>query len=232
MKSATKTSLRNKHHPQEKNKVCIAYIYMVILYAVWILLHAIDRVLATHFLWIDNNSFPHVIYYLTKKITIWVLPALFIIYYSHFDLKKIMGFNRLKSIFVWGGGVGLMIGIVALAVKYYIYKPIFSFILDWNFYNTILVSPIVEELVFRGAVLQLLKTKYSFFISNLITGVFFLGIHLPGWYFQGRLLTHLLSPTGALSIFVLGLIFGYVAERSKSVTASTITHILSNFFYY
>ncbi|MBE3123029.1 MAG: CPBP family intramembrane metalloprotease [Thermoplasmata archaeon] len=35
---------------------------------------------------------------------------------------------------------------------------------------------------------------------------------------------------GALSIFILGLIFGYVAHRSKSVSGSIITHILNNLF--
>jgi membrane protease YdiL (CAAX protease family) len=44
-------------------------------------------------------------------------------------------------------------------------------------------------------------------------------------------MSNLSSPlSGALSIFVLGLIFGYVAHRSKSVSGSIITHMLNNLF--
>jgi membrane protease YdiL (CAAX protease family) len=39
----------------------------------------------------------------------------------------------------------------------------------------------------------------------------------------------LLSPLGgALSIFLLGWVFGFAAYKSKSTAASTITHIFNN----
>jgi hypothetical protein len=44
----------------------------------------------------------------------------------------------------------------------------------------------------------------------------FLGMHLPGWYFQDRLWQNLASPVGgALPILVLGLVFGLVGEKCR-----------------
>jgi ABC-type antimicrobial peptide transport system permease subunit len=66
---------------------------------------------------------------------------------------------------------------------------------------------------------------------HTLTAVFFLGIHLPGWYFQGRLLDMAAQPVGgALSIFIIGWTLGLVAYKSKSVAGSTLTHILNNLF--
>ncbi len=36
--------------------------------------------------------------------------------------------------------------------------------------------------------------------------------------------------SGALSILIIGWVLGFVARRSKSVAASTLTHILNNLF--
>jgi len=76
-----------------------------------------------------------------------------------------------------------------------------------------------------------LLRRYRFATANTLTAVFFLGIHLPGWYFQGRLRAMLAQPVGgALSIFLIGWVLGLVAHRSKSVAASTLAHILNNLF--
>jgi len=106
-----------------------------------------------------------------------------------------------------------------------------SFSLSWSLVNSLIVAPILEEILFRGAVLFALKQQYSFIIANCITSLLFLGLHLPGWYFQGCLLQKLASPvSGALSIFLLGLVFGYVAYKSKTVTGSILAHMFNNFF--
>lgn len=66
---------------------------------------------------------------------------------------------------------------------------------------------------------------------HALTAVFFLGIHLPGWYSQGRLLDTAPQPIGdPLSIFIIGWALGLVAYRSESVARSTLTRILNNLF--
>jgi membrane protease YdiL (CAAX protease family) len=93
------------------------------------------------------------------------------------------------------------------------------------------IAPLFEEFMFRGAVLGALLERYRFAVANVLTAALFLGLHLPGWYFQGRLWEHLMSLAGgALAIFVLGLVFGFVAQRGRSLVASILTHAISNLF--
>ena len=85
--------------------------------------------------------------------------------------------------------------------------------------------------MFRGAVLGNLTQRYRFLLANTLTAALFLGMHLPGWHFQGHLWVNLTAPVGgALSIFLLGWVFGLVADKSKSVAASMIAHSLNNLF--
>ncbi len=139
--------------------------------------------------------------------------------------------KKIRAVLLWGGGVGLVLGVIAILGKTIEHQPLLIFEDTWSSISGVLVAPIVEEIVFRGAVLGALMQRYRFPIANLLTAFFFLGIHIPGWYFQGVLTDTLLSPlNGALSIFILGLIFGYVAYRSNSVSGSILAHILNNFF--
>jgi membrane protease YdiL (CAAX protease family) len=62
-----------------------------------------------------------------------------------------------------------------------------------------------------------------------VTALTFVLVHIPGWYFQGRLVEMLTTPIGgALTIFVLGLIFGVIAHRSRSILAPMLAHALNN----
>lgn len=85
--------------------------------------------------------------------------------------------------------------------------------------------------MFRGAVLANLLQQYRFVVANTLTALLFLGLHLPGWRFQGRLLTNLTAPVGgALAIFSLGWVFGLVMYKGKSVLGSMLAHSLNNLF--
>lgn len=142
-----------------------------------------------------------------------------------------MGFEKTRSILLWGFGPGLVLGTIALLSKGIGGQPLFISGLGWPLFSGVIVAPIVEEFTFRGAILGALGQRFRFRTANTVTALLFLGIHLPGWYFQGRLLENLLNPvSGALSIFLLGWVFGYVAHKSNSVAACTVTHMLNNLF--
>ena len=48
----------------------------------------------------------------------------------------------------------------------------------YTFFGTCIFAPIVEEFVFRGAIFSLLRNKYSFLISAIVSSLIFGGIHL------------------------------------------------------
>jgi membrane protease YdiL (CAAX protease family) len=52
------------------------------------------------------------------------------------------------------------------------------------------LSPFVEEVMFRGLVLQRAEEYTGFWRANAISAGLFVGVHLPGWIFAGLLYRH------------------------------------------
>lgn len=207
-----------------------AVLFAVLLHATWIGAWLVEQYFEPR-LDILGTSGGRSLYWLVMKLLLWVLPSLVLIRVSGMTLRGIMGFEKTRSILLWGFGPGLVLGTIALLSKGIGGQPLFISGLGWPLFSGVIVAPIVEEFTFRGAILGALGQRFRFRTANTVTALLFLGIHLPGWYFQGRLLENLLNPvSGALSIFLLGWVFGYVAHKSNSVAACTVTHMLNNLF--
>ena len=74
--------------------------------------------------------------------------------------------------------------------------------------------PIIEELLFRGFVLDLASEAYGFWTAIIISSVLFGLVHL--------------NPYGILNAFFGGLIYGYVRIRTNSLLPSIFLHSIWN----
>lgn len=219
----------NKYSPATKAAVA-AFSFAVLLHASWIGAWLVEQYFEPR-LDILGTGGGRFLYWFVMKLLLWVLPSIVLIRASGMTLRGVMGFKRTRSILIWGLGTGLILGAVALLSKRIGGQSVFTSTLGWPLFSGVIVAPIVEEFTFRGAILGALGQRFRFRTANTITALLFLGIHLPGWHFQGRLMDNLLNPVGgALSIFILGWVFGYVAHKSNSVAACTVTHMLNNLF--
>lgn len=219
----------NESRAQSKSRSrTVALIYTGLLYFLWSLAWLLERWLEHRFALLRSGA-AQFTYWLIMKLLLWVLPAILIIRLSGRRLQEVLGLKRVVPIAVWGGGVGLLLAMSGFGLKYAFGKALLPASFGWPHVNALLVAPLVEELTFRGAILGSLKQRYRFVVANSITAFLFLAAHFPGWYFQDRLLTNLITPVGgALSIFLIGFVFGYVAHRSDSVIASVLAHSLNN----
>lgn len=77
-----------------------------------------------------------------------------------------------------------------------------------------LLTPIVEELLFRGLVYKRLKVYYDGVISAYISAIIFGIVHLN--LLQG------------LYAFAMGIVFTFVYERCKSIYGPIIIHVVAN----
>lgn len=220
----------SRDYPSPARAAAAAILFAALLHVVWIGAWCLERYLEPR-LGLLGTSGGRSLYWLLMKLLLWILPALAVIRFSGLSLREMMGFHRVRPILIWGGGVGLLLGTLALLSKGIAGQPLLSPDIGWPFLGGVIIAPIVEEFTFRGAILGALVRRYRFVAANTLTALLFLGIHLPGWYFQGRLLENLSDPAGgALAIFLLGWVFGYVVRKSKSVCAGTLCHILNNLF--
>ena len=81
---------------------------------------------------------------------------------------------------------------------------------------------IFEESVFRGWLLNAVSTFVSERKANLIYSALFVLIHYPGWIFAGYELTTI--AVTSISVFALGLIFGWVFRKNRSIWTGAIIH--------
>ena len=81
---------------------------------------------------------------------------------------------------------------------------------------------VFEESVFRGWFLNAISTFVSERKSNLISSALFVLIHYPGWIFAGYELTTI--AVTSLSVYVLGLMFGWVFRKNRSIWTGAILH--------
>ena len=88
----------------------------------------------------------------------------------------------------------------------------------------VVVSPLLEEVVFRGVVLQGLTRQLPFAFGNLITSLLFLLYHIPAWMARGQSISLL----GCLWIVVVSIWLGYSLRRSRSLWTCIIIHAVHN----
>jgi membrane protease YdiL (CAAX protease family) len=165
------------------------------------------------------------------KLGLWIVPAIVFIQFSGQRFREVVALHRIRKAVVWGSAIGSLLAITSLIPKALNHQPLFPASLSWALINVAVVAPIVEEITFRGAILGALLQNYRFGLANTITAFLFVVAHMPGWYFQGRLVEMFTHPLGgALSVFFVGWLLGVAAFRSQSLVGSIIAHSINNFF--
>lgn len=94
--------------------------------------------------------------------------------------------------------------------------------------TSVVTTPIIEEFVFRGFLLDLLSEGRSFGRANLYQAILFSGVHLPYYYELGRLGNVPLLIGNLLYLAVFAYASGYLAERTQSLYPSIVLHAINN----
>ena len=116
-----------------------------------------------------------------------------------------------------GGGIGLAIALTGIIPNYLAGNRILPDQISFSLLNMLVIAPLFEEFLLRGAIQGNLERAYPFWSANLINSVMFLILHVPGWFFMGVLWRISQIPLAVPSPFLVSLGFGYAAHRSRSV---------------
>jgi len=206
------------------------FYFVLFLYIVWILAWLLEKGLEHEINWIITSG-GQFTYWTIMALFLWLLPSIILIHSLGYRVRELIAFSRWWSAILWGCTAGFILILIKVIINAFSHQPLFSLPINWSLATSVIVAPIVEEITFRGAVLRGLMLRHRFVVANTMTALFFLGAHLPGWYFQGKLSYMLTHPVGgAISILLIGWILGLVAFKSNSVLGSILTHILNNLF--
>ena len=84
-------------------------------------------------------------------------------------------------------------------------------------FTTIILAPILEEVICRGIILKGLLKNYNPFIAILISSSIFGIMHLNPWQFIGA--------------FGIGLINGWIFWKTKNIILPIVIHLSNNLFF-
>jgi len=125
--------------------------------------------------------------------------------------------------------LALSAGPVCWLVLYYFYFQQPAIFLDkpvqypgW-FLKLVLISPILEEMVFRGFLQELIRDRISsksfgqLTLANLLASLLFSAAH---FFFH--------APLWAALVFFPSLVFGFFKERTQRLTAPIVLHAFYN----
>jgi membrane protease YdiL (CAAX protease family) len=170
------------------------------------------------------------LYWIPMKFIVWVLPLIILIKYCYGEsFSKYLRLVNIKKGLLTGTVLGLIF-IALSAIVDCLTKSFHLPTINFSFFGAVIFAPLFEEIVFRGFILKNIYDKNKvFWQANLITALMFLGIHIPGWYFQERLFI-LKSITSAFTVFIVGLIAGYAKKKSDSLWGSILFHAINNLY--
>jgi uncharacterized protein len=162
---------------------------------------------------------------LAIRVLVWVVPVF--LYLRYIDHVNPIAYLKLGRYWKRGVLVGLALTVVnfgGLLVRFGPPHPSMHYV-TWNsILGTSILVGFIEEIPFRGFILQKLRKTFSFWIANLLSSALFLGIHLPGW-----IMLPALTWANVIPVFALGLVFATVFYVTRSLWSSIVTHSLNDF---
>lgn len=183
---------------------------------------------------IDYYKGTDYLYNPAKKLILNVGSTLFILIYgirrSKAPLKEIFPlklFNPLVILplitFFWGAHnileeINTAIEIVLPAPPWFweLFSKIFESDFGWwgAFFKVVVMAPVIEELIFRGIILNGLRKNYSTVTAVFVSALLFSLFHLNPWQMPATL--------------VLGLLLGWILIRTRSIILAILGHALNN----
>jgi len=162
------------------------------------------------------------------KIIIWIIPV--VVYIRIFDKKSCLTYlklnSNLKNGFFWSI-ILIIFGTIVVIIA--IYLKDFQFVNPLQSTYIIFIPSILEEITFRGFILNKLNEIKSFWYANIITSILFVAIHIPGWIIINDTIIFYDMIQLVLSILILSIILGYVMHKSGSLYPSIVLHAINNY---
>ena len=95
----------------------------------------------------------------------------------------------------------------------------------WNsMLGTSVLIGFIEEVPYRGFMLQKLTEDFGFWPAALGTSLLFVAVHIPGW-----IALHMLTVDRAVSIFVFGAVMALAFRYARSLWAPILAHSTNDF---
>jgi len=215
--------------PQPAARACLA-LWLLSVLALWTAAHALNR----WELGMDESSEARrFLFWTIAKVVAWLLPTFIMLRRVRGDAASAcwLGLTTAKGLGVAAAWSLLWISLQEAGVR--LQLPLFSrppSELTWSAALTaLLVAPLFEELMFRGAMLRVLRSEgCTRGVSVTLAALAFAILHVPGWVFRLGLVPALAGSFVPMCGF--GMVAGALAWRTPSLWAPILLHFANNFW--
>jgi membrane protease YdiL (CAAX protease family) len=192
---------------------------------------------ATWFYAVDESiasPISRVAYSTLLKLLLWVLPAAAFAYWRRSTPPaKYLGLSVVPSPRDW---------LLCLAVTaiFLLAVTLFELTLGGKFFSgaglsalpatlallQLVISPLFEEILFRGLVMKELMTLVPAYLATVLTSLLFMGAHLPYWLSHGGPTQAMLA--NAFGVFLFSVLACWLYAKTASTWPPTVAHIANN----
>lgn len=209
----------------------VFWIYVVAFLAVWsvraLVLIRIDESIQSP---LGKNVFSN-----TVKFVIWVLPVFIILVICRlrpFEYLKLSTPINKRGFFLSMVVIVVWLTLVIIGESIISGKSVGAMLsqksADWlSILLGVAVSPISEEILFRGFFLNRLNESLSFWVANSISSLLFMAVHMPYWVSRNGFSPEVTK--NLVNVFLLGCLFGWIMKKTNSLWPAIGAHIANNF---
>jgi membrane protease YdiL (CAAX protease family) len=196
--------------------------YVVVFHLAWIVWPFVvyPRLAA-----LGENTLSYAVVNISARLLIWVAPVfLFLRYVDGIDP---IGYLKLRD----HVPRGLLVAVFLTAVN--VFGSMLRFgaphltmqRVTWNsVFGTSILVGFIEEIPYRGFMLQKFAERIGFWAASLITSLLFVAVHVPGWIALG---TPRAGP--AATIFVFSLVMAAAFRYARSLWTPILAHSANDF---
>jgi membrane protease YdiL (CAAX protease family) len=169
---------------------------------------------------VGNTTLTYAALNLTFRFLFWIAPVL--IYLRYVDGVDPVAYLKLSDNVRRGVVVAIVLTAVNVIGTFARFGPPHLSMqrVNWNsMLGTSFFIGFIEEIPYRGFMLQKFADRMNFWLATLITSLLFVSIHLPGW-----IALHMLNAGAVVSIFIFGVVMAIAFKYSRSLWAPIITH--------
>jgi membrane protease YdiL (CAAX protease family) len=197
--------------------------YVVVFHLVWIVWPYVLYPKLTAAL--GDRTLTYALVNLSIRVLVWVVPVL--LYLQYVDGVEPLAYLKLTQRVRRGLVVAIALtalNLLGTIVRVGLPHPTLERV-TWNsILGTSILVGFIEEIPYRGFILQKLSERVDFWLANLMTSLLFLAIHLPGW-----MALHLLRADTAATVFIFGIVMAIVFKYADSLWAPIVTHSANDF---
>jgi uncharacterized protein len=207
-------------------------VYLLLFFCAWALR-------ATVLFFVDEglrSDFGKAVYSNAVKLLVWVLPVF--LYLKFYEKRRPLPYLKLTTRPEAKGLALAALGSVVFFAAVVVFERFTSGRNLASLYKasppvvglsllSVAVSPLLEEIMFRGFVLREFWERTGFLRADVLASALFVLAHWPYWLWANGLSKAMLATS--LSIFILSLFIGYVLKWTNSLWPCVAVHVFNNF---